>query len=220
MAGDSDSLFVGLVLFFGLVLAAVLIVAPNPGLRKLLSIELEIDSAPEDQGRVIPRPRQRREEKGPTKVSPLSVPSSPPPPPSQNRMPDPGSPALASVPGGVPVPVTPGKATGLSMTAADAAMGFMTRQDYLELVKMRVEVFKNYPEQARESGKRGVVVVRFLMGKDGSVTDTRIHQSSGTEILDHSALQAVQNAAPFPRPPGGMFDYPLQLQVAVSFELT
>lgn len=58
-----------------------------------------------------------------------------------------------------------------------------------------------YPAMARKMGWEGKVVVAFLVLSDGSVRDVRVVQGSGYSALDRGAVDAVRNAAPFPRPP-------------------
>lgn len=47
----------------------------------------------------------------------------------------------------------------------------------------------------------GRVTVSFLVLVDGSVSDLRVSHSSGVSLLDRNALETVERAAPFPRPP-------------------
>jgi len=58
-----------------------------------------------------------------------------------------------------------------------------------------------YPAAARRMGWEGTAVVAFVIRADGSVRDVRIVQGSGRAVLDRSAIEAVRNASPFPRPP-------------------
>lgn len=58
-----------------------------------------------------------------------------------------------------------------------------------------------YPGRALREGWSGKVRVSFVIQEDGSVSDIRILGSSGYEVLDQSALEAIRRAAPFPRPP-------------------
>ncbi|MFZ5981208.1 MAG: energy transducer TonB [Candidatus Zixiibacteriota bacterium] len=48
-----------------------------------------------------------------------------------------------------------------------------------------------YPEKAEEAGIEGMVWVRSLIDKDGSVVKSEISKSSGSEELDKSALAAA-----------------------------
>jgi protein TonB len=58
-----------------------------------------------------------------------------------------------------------------------------------------------YPVIARQMGWEGKVKVSFTISRDGFARDVTITQSSGKEVLDNSAVEAVRNASPFPRPP-------------------
>lgn len=58
-----------------------------------------------------------------------------------------------------------------------------------------------YPSMARKLGLEGRVVICFVVLTDGGVKDVRVTQSSGSSLLDSSALDAVRRASPFPRPP-------------------
>lgn len=58
-----------------------------------------------------------------------------------------------------------------------------------------------YPHMARKRGLEGKVVVSFTVCADGEAQDITITESSGFEILDRSAVEAVRKASPFPKPP-------------------
>jgi protein TonB len=66
-----------------------------------------------------------------------------------------------------------------------------------ELITGRLE----YPPLARKMGWRGQVNLAFTVLEDGSVRDVRVVNSSGYALLDHNAVETVQRAAPFPKPP-------------------
>lgn len=48
-----------------------------------------------------------------------------------------------------------------------------------------------YPQSAFDHGIQGDVTVRMLVGKSGEVKDVKIRYTSGSKILDQSALQAA-----------------------------
>ena len=54
---------------------------------------------------------------------------------------------------------------------------------------------------ARKRGLEGKVVVSFIVCADGETQDITITESSGFELLDRSAVEAVRKASPFPKPP-------------------
>jgi protein TonB len=58
-----------------------------------------------------------------------------------------------------------------------------------------------YPGVARQMGWAGMVKVSFIISSDGSVRRIEILKSSGFEILDRNAIEAVKKASPFPKPP-------------------
>ncbi len=49
-----------------------------------------------------------------------------------------------------------------------------------------------YPYSAQRKGIEGTVVIRFLLGKDGSVDDVDVAESSGNDALDRAALEAAE----------------------------
>ncbi len=58
-----------------------------------------------------------------------------------------------------------------------------------------------YPRQAIRMNWSGRVTVTFLVLVDGSLSDLRVSHSSGVSLLDRNALETVERAAPFPKPP-------------------
>ncbi|CZE46107.1 energy transducer TonB [Campylobacter geochelonis] len=60
---------------------------------------------------------------------------------------------------------------------------------------------KHYPHKARITKKRGTVKVSFIIDKDGAVSDVRITDSSGHEILDEAAIKFIHKTKhKFPKP--------------------
>lgn len=57
-----------------------------------------------------------------------------------------------------------------------------------------------YPMIARQKGWEGKVKLSFIISGNGFVKDIIIIESSGIEILDKSAIDAVKSASPFPKP--------------------
>ena len=58
-----------------------------------------------------------------------------------------------------------------------------------------------YPTIARKMGWEGKVTVSFVIFSDGLTKHLRVMKSSSVEILDRSAMEAVKDASPFPKPP-------------------
>ena len=56
----------------------------------------------------------------------------------------------------------------------------------------------NYPEQARERGIHGDVILTVGLNRDGTVHNIDITQSSGSPVIDKAAEAIVKLCAPFP----------------------
>ncbi|WP_371379618.1 energy transducer TonB [Sporomusa aerivorans] len=50
----------------------------------------------------------------------------------------------------------------------------------------------DYPQQARRAGQEGTVVIRVLVGADGSAAETTVLVSSGYSLLDEAAARGVR----------------------------
>lgn len=210
-----------LILFFATFISGLIALGPNPGPQMLNVIEVEMDSGPVQSGRNIPRPRKRQTEISPVKAQPVQAAPAPPVrEPEEHPLPDTPSVQPTADVQGPKVPFSPKTSlSGVPTTAAAAAVGFMSKEDYVQLLKMRVRSRKAYPDRAKKRNIQGLAVIQFKMEKNGQVSAVRVHQSSGSAILDRAALNAVRQAAPFPRAPQGMFSYPVRMRIGVSFEL-
>lgn len=219
---DEGNILLGILLtLFSAVLAVAVIMAPNPGPRELEAIELDMGPDSLQSSRNIPRPRPRPkdikavQEKAVRSFDRVrKVPRA-----AKMDKSAPDAPSLPSLQGmnTAFAPASPGDA---ARSAAQAAAGFMSRGDYLELLKMRVGAFKKYPPEAKSRGVQGRVRVRFQVDRGGKVMGVAVIDGSGSRELDRAAVNAVKSASPFPRAPSGMFSYPLTLELEVSFELT
>jgi protein TonB len=86
-----------------------------------------------------------------------------------------------------------GEAVAVPAPSARAA----DSDDYVRMVWARIMRFR--PDRVRFAGS---VRLRFSLDTDGGVTTVEVVESSGSALLDRTALDAVQRAAPFPPPPG------------------
>jgi len=55
-----------------------------------------------------------------------------------------------------------------------------------------------YPDLARSKGWQGTVIIKTLVSEDGEVIGTWIQESSGYQVLDHSAEKTVQESKFYP----------------------
>jgi len=66
----------------------------------------------------------------------------------------------------------------------------------LDMVRKLSRAWK-YPEEAKEAGEQGIVVLKISLDSEGGIAEANIISSSGLAILDEAALLAAKSAAPF-----------------------
>ena len=75
-----------------------------------------------------------------------------------------------------------------------------------------------YPEQARQQGVEGTVVLRLTVGADGTPSDVRVSRSSGHAALDEAAIAHVRRARFSPALKDGKA-VPMPMTFRVKFHL-
>jgi len=85
--------------------------------------------------------------------------------------------------------------------------------DYFLKVKKAIEDHWSYPTEAARKGQSGQLALEFVIHKDGHVL-VELVRSSGTDILDRYAVNAVKLSAPFPRLPAPLGE---SLRISASF---
>ncbi|MGZ3569648.1 MAG: energy transducer TonB, partial [Thermodesulfobacteriota bacterium] len=75
-----------------------------------------------------------------------------------------------------------------------------------------------YPQEAREKGHQGEVVLRVEVLINGQVGQIEIKKSSGYELLDHSALATVKQWRFIPAKKGEV-SIPLWVNIPIKFQL-
>jgi len=102
----------------------------------------------------------------------------------------------------------------------EAPVEFINAKDYFEMLHLRIHSFKKYPVSAKSSHTEGRVKVQFVLLADGTLKEVKILKSSRHKNLDDAAIDAIQKAAPFPKPPTFLFKIPVTLRIDILFELT
>jgi protein TonB len=91
-----------------------------------------------------------------------------------------------------PAPAVPGAQPSASAPPSQTA----DSRPPLTLPKLNADYLHNpappYPEQARERGEQGKVLVRALINAGGAVSELSVKRSSGFADLDRSALETVK----------------------------
>ncbi|MHB1590417.1 MAG: energy transducer TonB [Sulfuricella sp.] len=142
---------------------------------------------PKPVPRPVPMPAPVRPAPAPAQVPTPAVAPQPVPQPSPAPLaaPMPVAPQAPKVmPPAPPVPV--------SNPSHEAA--------YVQKVRQQIEQHKVYPALARKLDMSGTVEVSYVVNRQGKLIDVEIAATSGNEILDKAALQAVR-AAVFPPMP-------------------
>lgn len=121
---------------------------------------------------------------------PVRAMASPPPPPSA-KSPKADAPLDESV-----VAATELRAAGL------VSQGQL--DDYQRRLNALIASHSRYPEEARRLGLAGVTALAFRVDRSGRVLESWIQDSSGSELLDNAALEALDRAQPLPPIPAGL----------------
>jgi len=181
-------------------------------------IELTLQGISKPYARNIPRPRMRLKTPEITDVKKLNIRKQSVPKmnidPVDNNLPN-------TLMEGISTPDIPDRS---DLAIADwnpvGSVSFATTSDYFEMVRLKIESCKRYPDSARVKQMEGQAKVRFVITPDGQVSSVEIVKASRHGILNMAALNAVKAAAPFPRPPKGLFNGPLFIEITIMFELT
>ena len=107
------------------------------------------------------------------------------------------------------VSVAPGPASIKPDTGLD-------QKQFIAEIIQQIDDAKEYPPRARRRNLQGVVKVLFTIGGRGELVSITVSTSSGSRILDRSAIKAVQKAAPFGAPPNGA----VTLELPIKYQLT
>lgn len=89
-------------------------------------------------------------------------------------------------------------ASGTATAKRNTAAGNAAVSNYPGKVASKLRRSLRYPREAKRERIRGDVVVSFTVTANGGVSNIRIARSSGFQILDDAARDAVRRAAPFP----------------------
>lgn len=165
-----------------------------------------------------PPPRPRLEP-----MSPPPTPSVPDAPVESIPAPLPAAPsliAMASSPQPVAAP-TPAPATppAESSLPADSAQARRERDDYIRALMAALLQHRSYPPEARRQRARGVVQLRFTVGRDGHVLASNVARSAGHAVLDEAALAVLAAADPLPAIPASLGRDTLTVTVPVEYAL-
>lgn len=78
--------------------------------------------------------------------------------------------------------------------AARTATGATARLEKPRLLTDLSRLRKHYPAAARRNGWEGTTVVALEVAADGTLTEVRVHRSSGYRVLDEAAVKMIRSA--------------------------
>jgi len=153
----------------------------------------------------------------------------PPPPPKPRPRPPARhleAPPPRPVTAAPPEPATPPAPAPEAKTAEPAPPSVATAKisedvlaKFLRTISMHLERLKRYPREAVIRHEQGIVLLRFLLARDGSVLGAELERSSGHEALDREVLALIRRAEPLPAFPPELTQRQLQLILPVPFSL-
>jgi protein TonB len=91
---------------------------------------------------------------------------------------------------------------------------------YLLGLSALVERQKSYPYIARQRGQQGQVRVRFVVERDGCVSDIRVVGSSGYPSLDADAADTLRRVGRVPPLPREIGSDRLRLEIPLTYRLS
>ena len=106
------------------------------------------------------------------------------------------------------------------MEAKSAALKDRRTEQFLSLVREKIEKTKFYPSWAKKRGYEGVVRVGFTIKKDGNLEDLRVLKPCHCETLNSAATEAIKKASPFGPMPETFPDQGVRLEIDVAYRLT
>lgn len=179
----------------------------------------EAPAAPVEQA---PRPPQTQDAEAPAQVTPQppqpvraappTVPAPAPQPavrktPVAEPPPRPAQPVAAQPQAASPEPVQtamaaselrpPPTAAAQQRAAPDHGLIASLEDAYRAALRQAIEANKFYPKRASRMRREGSVIVDFSVDRDGRIRDVRVHRSSGTQMLDQAAVEAVRRLGRF-----------------------
>ena len=197
--------------------------APAPAPPKPAPAPQQVAKAPEP-----PAPKVAEPTPAPT---PAQQPPAPQPTPAPRETPPPAETAQRAAPPSPAAPEPSGPMTARSSGGIDLPAAMLRRppggglqggrggvegepipldtpdpkyQDYFKILRERIQSKWTYPREAGDRGIGGALLIEFHIAKDGRLSYLEVRRSSGVEILDEYAVNAVKLAQPFPPVPDNL----------------
>ncbi len=89
---------------------------------------------------------------------------------------------------------------------------------YARLISREVAKYKQYPKIAQMRNWQGEAIIQILVDGSGKVLESKVHTSSGYDVLDKQAIKMV-NEASLPLPPEALRNKPISILIPIAFKL-
>ncbi len=86
-------------------------------------------------------------------------------------------------------------------------------------VALHLNKHKKYPGEARSRGHEGIATVSFSIDRSGKVISAHLDKGSGSELLDQEAIEVLNRASPFPRPPSDLTELTFNFSLPIQFRI-
>lgn len=198
--------------------------------------QAEPEPVTEPQPQVEPPPPEPKPEPEPEpEPEPIPKPDpKPEPKPEPEPEPEP-EPVPEPTPEPVQQPVTEPAPQPTSEVEAPAAENTSNRQQaeqvelqagasenvdaYLTALNQHLRRHYEYPRRARRLGQEGTPIVEFEFNRDGELVSHRVKNSSSFTLLDHAAMDLLEEASPLPPVPDSMEGQTFTFTLPVTFKL-
>lgn len=110
-----------------------------------------------------------------------------------------------------------GDALGAAASTSDSSARAAEFSAYQHRLYEAIARSSRYPAEARRAHLSGVTILAFTLDRAGNVVDSWIQKSSGSEMLDNAALEALERARPLPPLPAG---YPARIDFVIELDLS
>ncbi|MBL8244388.1 MAG: TonB family protein [Rhodanobacteraceae bacterium] len=166
----------------------------------------------------------------PPRFEPMSLPPTPPVPDAPVEpipAPVPAAPVLVAIvtppsmaaPAPTSAPTAPDVARATATAPGHSAQARRERDEYIRALMAALLQHRSYPPEARRQRARGVVQLRFTVGRDGHVLASNVARSAGHAVLDEAALAVLAAADPLPAIPPSLGRETLTVTVPVEYAL-
>lgn len=92
-------------------------------------------------------------------------------------------------------------------------------ENYLGKILRKIEKSKYYPKTEQEKGHEGIVKLKFVLKRDGSIQNIELLKKVQYEKLNRAAINILNNSRPFPLFPRELKENSLPIIIDLEFKV-